>query len=320
MKRALFMVLVGVVLVAASLIAAGFCIVAPGEVVVVRRLGRIVEPPWGPGLHWHFPVGIDRLDRVRTDAVRQLTVGVSGTPSAGQEPTAGEVLTGDLNFLRIEAAFQYRVADPIDYALRGDQAKDVLARAAEAGLSRALAHRGVDAVRGIAREVRDDLQAAADGPGLGVSILGVSLTDARPPVEVAPDFAEAQAAESRREDRINVARTYEAIEHATGASRGEALREAARADAGRTLLAARAEADRFLALLAGAGRAPDLARRRLYIETVQSLLERVRHKVVLPPGESIDLTVLGTGDRATAPESPRPESSNPPPPQPKPVR
>ncbi len=63
--------------------------VAPGEVVVVRRLGRVVEPPWGPGLHWHFPAGIDRLDRIRTDAVRQLTIGQSGPPSADQEPSAG---------------------------------------------------------------------------------------------------------------------------------------------------------------------------------------------------------------------------------------
>jgi membrane protease subunit HflK len=261
-------------------------------------------------LHWHFPAGIDRLDRVRTDAVRQLTVGQARPPSAVQEPSAGEVLTGDLNLLRIEAAFQYRVAEPIDHALRGDQAEELLARAAEAGLSRALARRGVDAVlrtdrRRIAQEVREDLQSAADRLRLGVLILEVSLTDARPPVEVTADFAEAQAAESRRDDRINVARTYQAIQHATAASRGEALREAARAEAGRTLLAARAEADRFLALLTGLRRSPDLTRRRLYIETVQSLLERVRRKLILPPGDSIDLTVLGLADRPAPAEPPR---------------
>jgi membrane protease subunit HflK len=155
---------------------------------------------------------------------------------------------------------------------------------------------------------------------LGVRILGVSLTDARPPVEVAADFAEAQQAESRRDDRINVARTYEAVQQATAVSRGEALREAARAEAGRTRFAARAEADRFLALLAGARRSPDLARRRLYIETVQSLLERVRRKLILPPGDSVDLTVLGLGDRAGPAESPRPETSQPRPPQPKDAR
>jgi membrane protease subunit HflK len=322
MRRSLLIFLVGLSLAAGAFLAAGFCVVAPGEVVVVRRLGRVLEPPWGPGLHWHYPAGIDRLDRVRTDAVRQLTVGQNGPPSAVQEPSAGEVLTGDLNLLRIEAAFQYRVADPVDHLLRADQVEELLARAAEARLARALARRGVDAVlrtdrRRIAQEVRDDLQSDADRLRLGALILGVSLTDARPPVEVAADFVEAQAAESRRDDRINVARTYEAIQHATAASRGEALREAARAYAGRTLLATRAEADRFVALLEGARRSPELARRRLYIETVQSLLERVRRKVILPPGDPIDLTLLGLGERAVPSESPQAEMPKPPSTQPR---
>ena len=78
------------------------------------------------------------------------------------------------------------------------------------------------------------------------------------------------------------------------------MREAARAEAGRILLAARAEADQFLALLAEVRRSRDLSLRRLYIESVQSMLERVRRKLILPPGDSIDLTVLGLRDAARA--------------------
>jgi membrane protease subunit HflK len=312
MKRSLVIPLVGAGLVAAGFAAAGWCIVAPGEVIVVRRLGRVVEPPWGPGLHWHFPAGIDRLDRVRTDAVRQVTIGQTGFPSADREPSAGEMLTGDLNLLRIEATLQYRVARPVDHALTSDRAEDLIARAAEAGLARSLARRGVDAAlrsdrRRIAQEVRDELQSTADSLRLGVLILGVSLTDARPPAEVAADFAEAQAAESRRDDRISVARMYEAVQVATAASRGEASREAARAEAGRSLLTARAEADRFLALLGEVRRSRDLTIRRLYLETVQALLEGVRRKLILPPGDSIDLTVLGLRGPAAPPTIPQPD-------------
>ena len=186
MKRSRLILLIGVVLAAAiGLTATGWCMVAPGEVVVVRRLGRVVEPPWGPGLHWHFPAGIDRLDRIRTDAVRQLTIGQSGPPAADQEPSAGEVLTGDLNLLRIEATLQYRVANAVDHALRGEQADELLARAAEASLSRSLARRGVDAVlrsdrRRVAQEVQDDLQRSVDGLRLGVTDPG-RQPDRRPP-------------------------------------------------------------------------------------------------------------------------------------------
>lgn len=312
MKRIGLILPIGLVLVAGWLAASGWCVVAPGEVVVVRRLGRVIEPPWGPGLHWHYPAGIDRLDRIRTEAVRRLTVGQAGPASVDREPSAGEFLTGDLNLLRVEATLQYRVSDPVAHALKGDQAEDLLARAAEAGLVRALARRGVDAAlrsdRGqIAQEVRDDLQSAAESNRLGVQILGVSLTDARPPSEVAADFAEAQAAESRRDDRIHVARAYESVQRATASSRGEALRELARADASRTLVTARADADRFVALLAEARRSRELTVRRLYIETVQELLGRTRRKLILPPGDSLDLTVLGLRGQPATPEAPQPD-------------
>jgi membrane protease subunit HflK len=311
MTRIRLILPIGAVLAAAiGLTATGWCMVAPGEVVVVRRLGRVVEPPWGPGLHWHFPAGIDRLDRIRTDAVRQLTIGQSGTPAADQEPSAGEVLTGDLNLLRIEATLQYRVADAVDHALCGEQADELLAMAVEASLSRSLARRGVDAVlrsdrRRVAQEVQDDLQRSVDGLRLGILILGVSLTDVRPPGEVAADFAAAQSAEGRRDDRINGARTYEAVQLTTTTARGEAMRESARAEAGRTLLSARAEVDQFLALLAEVRRSRDLSLRRFYIDSVQSLLGRVRRKLILPPGDSIDLTVLGSRDAGAAPAVPQ---------------
>ena len=86
-------------------------------------------------------------DRVRTDAVRQFDdrPGRSALPPT-RSPSAGEVLTGDLNLLRIQATVQYRVADPVAHAPASDQVEPLLTRAAEASLTRSLARRGVDAV------------------------------------------------------------------------------------------------------------------------------------------------------------------------------
>ena len=245
-----------------------------------------------------FPLGIDRLDRVRSDAVRQLTIGLAGTAGADLEPSAGEVMTGDLNLLRIQATVQYRVARPVDYVFRGDQVEPLLAMAAEASVSRALAVRGVDAVlrsdrQAIAREVEHDLQTAADRFQLGVMILGVSLTDARPPTEVAADFAAAQSAESLRDRRINEAKSYEETTSTAARSMAQAKLEAAHAVAARTVLTAHAEAQRFTELLAEADRARSLTMRRLYIESLQALLGRVKSKLILSAGDAVDLTVLG---------------------------
>lgn len=308
----------GMSLAAAALTMSGWCMVGPGEIAVVRRFGRVLSPAWGPGLHWSLPAGIDRVDRIRTDAVRRITIGQAGTPTPDQEPSAGEFMTGDLNLLRFEATVQYRVADPIDHALWAGRGDQWLGRAAESSLAGALARREVDSVlrsdRGrIAQEVQDELQAAADSLRLGVRVLGVSLTDVRPPIEVAADFAEAQSAESRRDDRINRARTYEAVERTTALARGTSIRESARAEAARILVAARAEADQFLALLGEFRRSPALSLRRHYIESAQELLGRVRRKLVLPPGQSVDLTILGAGEPARMPTAaPRPDDRDQP--------
>jgi modulator of FtsH protease HflK len=313
MKKMLLILLIAAGMTAALAVVTGWCLVAPGEVVVVRRLGRRVDPPWGPGLHWRFPLGIDRIDRVRADAVRQVTIGLAAPAAADLEPSAGEVMTGDLNLLRFQATVQYRVARPIDYVLRVDQVEPLLATSAEASVSRALAVRGVDAVlrsdrQAIAREVERDLTRAADRYESGISILSVSLTDARPPNEVEADFAAAQSAESERDRRVNEAKGYDETTTTAARAAAGAKLETARAAAQRIVLFANADAQRFHLLLAEAERSRSLTMRRLYIETIQSLLGGVKSKVVVPAGGDIDLTVLGVKEQApsSAPKQSQP--------------
>jgi modulator of FtsH protease HflK len=286
------------------LVASGVCLVAPGEVVVLRRLGRLVDPVWEPGLHWRFPLGIDRVDRVRSLEVRQLTIGLSGPASADFEPSAGEFMTGDLNLLRIQATVQYRVANPADYVLRVEQLEPLLSRLAEAAVTRGLASRKVDGVlrserQAVAEIVKRDLQSTSEAYRLGVAIVGVNLTDVRPPEEVEADFAAAQSAESQRDRRINEAKSYAEITATTARSRAQVILEAAHAAALRRKLTTSAQAERFGLLLAEAQRARSLTIRRIYIETLQALLDRVKGKIVLPPGDSVDLTVLGSPDSPT---------------------
>jgi modulator of FtsH protease HflK len=303
-----FWATLGIVLsVAAALVAAtGFCMVAPGETVVVRRFGRLVEPSWSAGLHWRFPPGIDRLDRVRSDAVRQLTIGSAGESGSNPdfEPSTGEAMTGDLNLLRIQVTVQYRVARPVDYVLHSDDAEPLLLRSAESSVSRALAVRGVDAVlrsdrQAIALDIDRDLQEISDRYQLGVTILGASLTDARPPSEVEADFAAAQSAESQRDRRINEANSYNETTTALAQSKGRAMLEIAHGSAERRILTVRAQAQRFNVLQAEAEQSRSLTMRRLYIETLQGLLAGVKSKLVLPPGDAIDLTVLGVRGEAS---------------------
>jgi membrane protease subunit HflK len=296
MKRAIVVVVVFLGL-ALACAATGWVEVAPGEVVVVRRLGRVGLSPWMPGPHLGLPLGLDVRTRVRTDLVRRLEVGLATAPGPEDEPGGGEFLTGDLNLLRARGVVQYRVADPVAFVLRTADLEPLLTRLAEASLARALSLRGIDAAlrlerAAIARDVEAELIRSAGAEGLGIAILGVSLTDARPPSEVAADFAAAQAALSDRDRRINDARTFAATTRAAAEAEAHARLDRARAPAERAVVLARSRADRFLTLLAEADRARALTVRRLYIDMLRELLPRVKRKLVLTPEEPIDLSIF----------------------------
>ena len=235
---------------------------------------------------------------VRTDEVRRLSVGPGDPLEAGGEAYGGEFLAGDLNLVRIRAVVQYRVDDPVAYVVQGEAVEGLLQRFAEAGLSACLARRGIDAVlragrQAIAGEVEGSLRQAVREHRIGLSILGVSLTDARPPAEVAEDFVAAQSAENQRDRRGNEARTRAETTLTSSRAESQARLERARSAAHRKLVASRAQAERFLLLVDEVRRSRPLTIQRIYLDAMKSMLDRVRRKVVLPPGDSVDLTVLG---------------------------
>jgi modulator of FtsH protease HflK len=145
----------------------------------------------------------------------------------------------------------------------------------------------------IARDVASELSRSVADDRLGIAILGVSLTDTRPPGEVAPDFDAAQAARSGRERRVHEARTFAASALSAARAEAQARLDRARAHAHRRVVVARGRAGRFLALLDEADRSRALTVRRLYLDALRDLWPRVRRKLVLTPDEPIDLSILG---------------------------
>ncbi|WP_152050033.1 protease modulator HflK [Tautonia marina] len=288
-------------LVVLIVLATGLVAVEPGESVVVRRFGRVIDRPMGAGLHWVAPLGIDRIDRVRTDEVRRLRLGLAGIPGAAEAPGAGEFLSGDQNVLQAEVVVQYRVADPVAFVVGVDRREEVLAALGEASLSRALARRGIDDAMGgdrlaVAVEVAETLQDDSERLGLGLAILGVNLTEVRPPEEVRPDFAATQAARSEVDTRLREAQGLADRLLAASASEVGAILDRAHAAAERSVILARSRADRFRSLATEVNRARPMTVQRIYLDTIRTQWPRVGRTVVLAPDEPLDLSILGPVD------------------------
>ncbi len=271
--------------------------VEPGEVVVVRRLGRLVPVSWQPGLHLGLPFGLDVRDRVRVDEVRRLDLGRIEVAGPDEEPSAGEFLTGDQNFVRLRAVVHYRVSQPAKFVLHTADPERLLGDLALVSLSRSLSSRSIDGILGpdrvsVVQAARDHLETSTEALGLGVSILEVNLTDVRPPREVETAFAEAQSARSEAARRLRDARAYQATAKPSAEAAASAVLDRAQAQSTATVARAQAQSARFLQLLQTYQASPVLAARSLYLDTLRDLLRQVGRKVVLAPDEPVDLSLF----------------------------
>lgn len=287
-------------------LATGLAVIQQDEVGVVRRFGAVLAEPWGPGLHWGLPWGLDRLDRLKPGQTRTLSAGARGLQGAplaqAPSPDADDFLTGDLNLVSAQAIVQYRVLDPVKFLFAARSVDEAMAAAAESALTRALADRPIDDVlttgrAEVAEQMLRTLQGQADAEGLGVSIRAVRLGRVAPPVPVAPAFAD--AARARSDLRQAVTRAEEYAERAQADAEGQAREIADRAAArfDRLVQVARGEADRFTRVLVESRKDLKATRRRLYLEALATLLPRFRRKLVVAPGQDVDLSLIADQDR-----------------------
>jgi membrane protease subunit HflK len=291
-----------IVLPLAIYLASGTSIIQPDEVGIVRRFGAVLRENWEPGLHWGLPWGIDRVDRIKINQTRTISIGASGPAQApllrAPDPAADDFLTGDLNLVTAAALVQYRVRDPFVYLFRSRDLELSLAALSESALTRVFAGRSVDELLTTGRsEVAAGLtrviQALADQDRLGVSIVAVRLGRVVPPAAVAPAFADAARARSDRRQAIIRAQEYRDRTQSDARSQAREIADAAAGRFDRIVQPARGEAARFTQVLAEARMAPSAFRHRHFLETIGELVPRFRRMVVVPSGQDLDVTLFG---------------------------
>jgi membrane protease subunit HflK len=305
MRRWLWLMLL---IVGFSYLATGIYQVKPGELAVVRRFGRVLEQPRLPGLNVGLPWGLDRVDRIAVDSQRQLEVGFQpDLPLPEDRVPAGQLLTGDNNLIDVRISVYYRVdretqGAVADYVLNAERVSEVLPRAAEAALSRALASERVDAVllgqaAGLESRIQQLLSAEIRQYRLGIVIESVNLTYVQPPAELAEAFRQVNRARTQKEIAEREALGASQIEISSAQQQARRIVSEAQAASRDRVRKAEAEAAAFLALLERYHPHDPSAEGlllNLYLKELQSIFSRVQvrtisdsdtdHTVVLPGG------------------------------------
>jgi membrane protease subunit HflK len=291
LARAVFALGVGAVLAGWSYF--GWYLLEPGQHALVFRFGRHVGTETDDGLHFHLPSPIERHEVVNVSSVQreEFGVGAGSDEETEQERHEAAMQTSDNNIVYLGFVVQYRIKDAFQARYRVARPRETLRDAAQAAVREVVGRTTID---GVLSDKRGDveveslqiLQAILDGYQSGLVATGLQLQEVQPPNEVRDAFDDVLAASQDRSRLINEAQGY--ANEVVPRARAEASEVLAQAAAYREakVAEARGVSQRFTALLAEYRRAPEVTKRRLYLETMEEVLPRVE-KVIIEPGTQL---------------------------------
>lgn len=268
----------------------GFTSIPANSVGVKTRFGAYHDLV-NPGLAYAIPY-VDEIHVVPTQRLLKLEFGFT-SPNAtniyqgDMEPAETEtMITGDLNTALVPWVVQYRITDPKLYLFGAREPEKTLRDLSESVMREVIGDRTVDEVLTIGRHDIETstlkrLAELSSQYGLGIQIQQVQLATVRPPPVVQAAFNEVNQAQQEKQTAINQA--WAVYNDAVPNARGQAKEREKQAEAYafRRVNEARGEAQKFSLLLAEYRKAPEVTRRRLYLEAMQAILPSLQKKIII---------------------------------------
>ncbi len=301
--RAILIGIVAVILLIGSIYQ-----VSPEEIGVILRFGKFVRTA-DPGLHFKLPLGIERLTKVPVQRQLKLEFGFRTarpgirseyrvTPEAAREAI---MLTGDLNVVVVEWIVQYKIKDAYNFLFKLRNPEDTFRYMNEAVVRRIVGDNSVDEVitigrARIANEAKEELQHLCDLYEIGIDVNQLIFQDVNPPDPVKPSFNDVNEAIQEKERKINEAWSEYNQEIPRAAGEAEQMIRAAEGYATERVNRAVGDAALFSSIYREYARAPLVTRKRLYIETLNDVLPKIKKKVIVDEKLKNILPLLNLGE------------------------
>jgi membrane protease subunit HflK len=210
---------------------------------------------------------------VNTSQQRTTDIG-TGT---GGDLDNGLMLTGDQNIVDIEFQVVWNINDPAKFLFNLKDPEDTIRAVAESAVRDIVARSQLAPIlnknRGeVENSLTTEVQSTLDSYDSGISVVRVNLLKSDVPAEVADSFRAVQAAQQERDRLQKEANAY--ANKVTAAARGQASQtgQEAQAYAARVVNEAQGDASRFLSVYAEYVKAPEVTRKRMYLETMEQVL------------------------------------------------
>ncbi|MBT7856517.1 MAG: FtsH protease activity modulator HflK [Nitrospinaceae bacterium] len=273
-----------VVIAIALWLLSGIYTVGPDEQGIVLRYGAMNRVT-SSGLNYHIPFPIERVYTPKVTEVKRIELGFRtidpGPPARySDKPNESQMLTGDENMVDLDVIVQYRISDAAKYLFNVRNPQTTVGHAAEAAVRQVVGSKPIDEAlttgKGvIQQQTLGEIQNILNKYDSGLTVVAVQLQDVTPPKEVIQSFKDVASAREDQNRLINEAQGYQnqIIPEARG-KRAQILR---RAEAYREtkIRQARGDANRFLATVREYKKAPEITRKRLYLEMMKDVMPTV---------------------------------------------
>jgi len=246
-------------IIAAWIVLTSFYRVDAQERGVVLRFGRFVETT-EPGLHFKLPFPIDSVTLRKVEQINSVDIG------ATEGSAENLMVTGDQNIINLAYAVRWKIKNVEQFLFVLSEPEQTVREVGEsamrAEISKATLNDAIGPQRAqIAEQVRERMQEVLDSYRSGMEVRGVDIKQADPPAAVDDAFKDVSAAQQDAQQYLNQSRAY----------------------AQQLLASAQGAAAAFEAVFAQYRLAPEVTRKRMYFETMESVLSKV-DKTIIEPG------------------------------------
>ena len=279
----------GVIIIALiAVISSGFYRVNIDETATKRRFGKLVDANVQPGLGWHVPFGIERIDTFKTARVHSIQVDTRINPQMS-------TIAGDFNFVDASFVVQYRVNDLEKYFFRTKDAVEILREQIRGEFVQLISNMFIYMVLVTEKKYIEDsivelVSDSLDALDTGLEIVSLNMVWVSPPSDVVPAFRAVNDAKAQREEVVLAALKRKELTLAQANGVAAEIVDSASASAEAHIEQARSDANTFSALLARNRINPDQTQHTHYWNTVRKILNNAR-VVVLQPGETPNIAI-----------------------------
>ena len=259
----------------------GLYIIDEGVQGVETQFGKYTRTT-NSGLNWHLPTPIETVEKINVQQQRYIEVGYrSGGGGTAQGavsvPKEALMLTKDENYIDVQLAVQYQVKDAKDLLFNLVNPEATLKHVTESALRGVIGGSNMDFVltegrSEVVAQAKKEIQEVMDAYNSGVQVTSVNLQDAQPPEQVQNAFEDAIKAREDQQRFINEAQAY--ANDVVPKARGAAARKLQEAEGYKEQVIAQAEGEtnRFTKLVTEYKKAPEVTRKRLYLEAMETVM------------------------------------------------